>query len=248
MARDDERLKRSQEGPIVGGLPDVPGILTALRLTPELGIHLRGLADELLVNDFAGATIERADREMLATAVSAANDCFYCMDSHGAFASALLERSGETERLPLIDGIKLGTSDGFDDKMRALLHIARTVRGEPRDLTAADVEAAHAAGASDADVQLAVLIAAAFSMYNRMVEGFRAQTPPSAEVYKSRASRDRRAWLQRPARHVRSGIRPRQSSGANRAVKWRRARGSSTIRRPRRSAPRSATQRTTSIT
>jgi uncharacterized peroxidase-related enzyme len=188
MARDDERLKRSQEGPIVGGLPDVPGILTALRLTPELGIHLRGLADELLVNDFAGATIARADREVLATAVSAANDCFYCMDSHGAFASALLERSGETERLPLIDGIKLGTSDGFDDKMRALLHIARTVRGEPRDLTAADVEAAHAAGASDADVQLAVLIAAAFSMYNRMVEGFRAQTPPSAEVYKSRAS------------------------------------------------------------
>ena len=44
MARDDERLMRSQEGPIVGGLPDVPGILTALRLTPELGIHLRGLA------------------------------------------------------------------------------------------------------------------------------------------------------------------------------------------------------------
>ena len=93
MARDDERLMRSQEEPIVGGLPDVPGILTALRLTPELGIHLRGLADELLVNDFAGATIERAEREMLATAVSAANDCFYCMDSHGAFASALLERT-----------------------------------------------------------------------------------------------------------------------------------------------------------
>ncbi len=80
--------------------------------------------------------------------------------------------------MPLIDGIKIGSSDGFDDKMRALLHIARTVRGEPRELTAADVAAAHAAGATDADVQLAVLIAAAFSMYNRMVEGFRARTPP----------------------------------------------------------------------
>ena len=115
MTRDEGRLTRSQEEPIVGGLPDAPGILTALRLTPRLGLHLRGLADELLVNDFAGATIERAEREMLATAVSAANDCFYCMDSHGAFAGALLERSGAAERMPLIDGIKLGSSDGFDD-------------------------------------------------------------------------------------------------------------------------------------
>jgi uncharacterized peroxidase-related enzyme len=187
MARDEERLVRSQEEPIVGGLPDAPGILTALRLTPNLGIHLRGLADELLVNEFPGTTLVRAEREMLATATSAANDCFYCMDSHGAFATALLEGAGEAERVPLIDVLKDKSSDGFDDKMRALLHIARTVRGEPRDLTAADVAAAHAAGASDADVQLAVLIASAFSMYNRFVEGFRARTPPSAEVYRDRA-------------------------------------------------------------
>ena len=188
MARDDERLERAQEEPIVGGLPDVPGILTALRLTPELGVHLRGLADELLVNDFAGATIKRAEREMIATAVSAGNDCFYCMDSHGAFATALLELDGDTERTALIDVIKVGSSDGLSAKMQALLHVARTVRREPRELTADDIAAAHAAGASDADVQLAVLIAAAFSMYNRMVEGFRARTLPSADAYRARAS------------------------------------------------------------
>ena len=187
MARDDERFERSQEDPIVGSLPDAPGILTALRLTPGLGVHLRGLADELLVNDFAGTTLSRAEREMLATATSAANDCFYCMDSHGAFATALLEHQGEAERVALIDTIKVGSSDGFDPKMRALLHISRTVRGEPRKLTADDVAAAHAAGATDADVQLAVLIAAAFSMYNRLVEGFRAKTPPTAEAYRARA-------------------------------------------------------------
>ena len=188
MARDDERLERAQEEPIVGGLPDVPGILTALRLTPELGVHLRGLADELLVNDFAGATIKRAEREMIATAVSAGNDCFYCMDSHGAFATALLERDGDLERTSLIDVIKVGSSEGLSPKMQALLHVARTVRREPRELTADDVAAAHATGATDADVQLAVLIAAAFSMYNRMVEGFRARTPPTAEAYRARAA------------------------------------------------------------
>jgi uncharacterized peroxidase-related enzyme len=187
MAREEERLTRAQEKPIVDGLPDVPGIGTAIRLTPGLGVHLRGLADELLVHDFPGATITRAEREMLATAVSAANDCFFCMDSHAAHASALLDSSGSAELSSLLDEIKMGTSEGFDDKMRALLHIARTVRREPRDLTSADVAAARDAGAADADVQLAVLIAAAFSMYNRMVEGFRAKTAPSADAYRARA-------------------------------------------------------------
>jgi uncharacterized peroxidase-related enzyme len=188
MTRQDERARRAEQGPIVAGLPDVPGIGTALRLTPTLGLHLRGLADELLVNDFAGATLRRDERELLATAVSAANDCFYCMDSHGAFATALLERDGLAERIGLVDVVKQGSSDGFEPKMRALLHIARTVRADPLELTAADIEAAKVAGASDADVQLAVLIASAFSMYNRMVDGFRAMTPPSPEAYRERAA------------------------------------------------------------
>ena len=72
--------------------------------------------------------------------------------------------------------------------MRALLHIARIVRGDARQLTADDVAAAHAAGASDGDVQLAVLIAAGFSMFNRLVDGFRARTAPTTEVYAERAS------------------------------------------------------------
>ena len=187
MARDDERLVRSQQQPIVGGLPALPGILTALNLTPGLGLHLRGLADELLVKDHPGATIGRADREMLATAVSAANDCFYCMDSHGAFATALLQGGGADDLVPVVDDIKRGSSEGLDDKMQALLHIARTVQRQPLDLTAGDIADAHAAGATDGDVQLAVLIAAGFSMYNRLVEGFRAHTPPTAEVYRERA-------------------------------------------------------------
>jgi len=98
-----------------------------------------------------------------------------------------LERNDAADQLPLVDAIKIGSSEGFDPKMQALLHIARTVRREPRELTATDVQAALDAGASDQDVQLAVLIASAFSMYNRIVEGFRARTPPTPEVYRERA-------------------------------------------------------------
>jgi uncharacterized peroxidase-related enzyme len=187
MTREEERLARAEQEPIVGSLPDVPGIGVAMRLTPGLGTHLRGLADEVLVHDYPGATITRPEREMLATAVSAENDCFYCMDSHGAFATALLERNETTELIPVIDVLKAGSSDGLEPKMRALLHIARTVRHDPLELTAADVSAATDAGATDADVQLAVLIASAFSMYNRLVDGFRARTAPTPEAYRERA-------------------------------------------------------------
>ncbi len=188
MARNEERLARSQEEPIVGGLPEVPGIRAAIQLTPALGSHLLGLADALLVDDYPGATIERADREMLAEAVSAANDCFFCMDSHGEHATALLENSGSTELVPLVDAIKIGSFEAFSPKMRALVKVARTVGRAPRDLTVEDVATARASGATDADVQLAVLIASAFSMYNRMVDGFRARTPADLAIYRPRAA------------------------------------------------------------
>jgi len=188
MARDEERQLRAAQEPIVGGLPEIPGIGAAMGLTPALGVHLRGLADALLVDDFPGATLLRHDRELLATAVSAANDCFFCMDSHGAFATALLERSGAADRIAMVEEAKGGTSEGFDAKMQALLHIARTVRRDPLALGSDDVDAARDAGATDGDIQLAVLIAAAFSMYNRLVDGLRARTPGDPAMFRTRAA------------------------------------------------------------
>ncbi len=188
MASEEERRARACEAPVVGGLPDVPGILVAMRLSPGLAAHLRGLADALLVDDFPGATLTRAERELIATAVSAGNDCFYCMDSHGAFASELLRR-GDAEGIEaLVDGIKAGGSEGVGEKMAALLHLARAVRRDAREVTREDVDRAARAGASDGDAQLAVLIASAFCMYNRMVDGLRARTPASAEAYRERAA------------------------------------------------------------
>jgi len=191
MARDEERKARSSEEPIVGGLPDFPGIVVAMRLAPGLAVHLRGLADALLVEDFPGATLTRADRELIATAVSAGNDCFYCMDSHGAFATELMRRadaSSEPGLESLVDGIKSGGASGVSPKLAALLQIARVVQRHGREVTRADVTRALEAGATDADTQLAVLIASAFCMYNRMVDGLRAKTPATPDAYRARAA------------------------------------------------------------
>jgi alkylhydroperoxidase/carboxymuconolactone decarboxylase family protein YurZ len=104
------------------------------------------------------------------------------MDTHGAFACAIAP-----ELKTLLDDVKAGGSAGVPPKVAALMAIARAVAKNARSLTAADVKAARDAGASDADTQLAVMIAAAFCMYNRMVDGFRAKTPPSPEAYTARA-------------------------------------------------------------
>ena len=110
------------------------------------------------------------------------------MDSHAAHAGALLERENATNMEPALDLIKNGSSEGVSPKMAALLRIARTVQQAPLRLSKADVTMAHDAGASEGDVQLAVLIASAFSMYNRLVDGFRARTAPSTEAYRARAA------------------------------------------------------------
>jgi uncharacterized peroxidase-related enzyme len=187
MSLDEKRRRRAAEEPIVGGLPEVPGIIAAMSLSPGLATHLRGLANELLVKEYPGASLTRFERELIATAVSAANECFYCMDCHGAFALELV-RDASASSNELVEGLKMGDASGLSSKMRALIDIGRIVQRRSPDLTRDDVARALRAGATDADTQLTVLIAAAFCMYNRMVDGLRARTPRSLDVYRARAT------------------------------------------------------------
>jgi uncharacterized peroxidase-related enzyme len=186
VSLEDQRQNRAREEPIVGGLPEAPGIIAAMSLSPGLATHLRGLADELLVKEYPGASLTRVERELIATAVSAANECFYCMDCHGVFAQELM-RDAQPSSAALVDDLKRGDSSRLSEKMRALVELARIVQRRARDVTREDVARALRAGATDADTQLAVLIASAFCMYNRMVDGLRARTPPSADAYRARA-------------------------------------------------------------
>lgn len=188
-ARRDERISRSNEAILVKDIPNFPGILAAMMISPELAAPLRSLADFLLVTSYPQATISRLEREILATAVSAGNDCFYCMDSHAAFAEALLAQEGRDtgNSRDLTNRVKLGDFSALPSKIQCLARIACLVREGGRQLTPEAVAAARDTGASDADIQLAVLISAAFCMYNRVVDGFRAYTPSDPSVFDERA-------------------------------------------------------------
>ena len=84
-------------------------------------------------------------------------------------------------------------------KMKALLAIAGKVQQGGKQVTAADVDAARVAGASDLEIHDAVLIAAAFCMYNRYVDGLATFTPTDHAVYDQMGRRLARDGYLQPA-------------------------------------------------
>jgi hypothetical protein len=68
-------------------------------------------------------------------------------------------------------------------KLKALLAIAGKVRQDGKLVTKADVAAARKVGATDIEIHDTVLIAAAFSMFNRYVEGLGTWQPRDPEMY-----------------------------------------------------------------
>src|SRR5580704_801539 len=66
-------------------LPEgMPGITGALAYRPETAKHLLALAEELLRGP---NSLTSGEREMIATFVSARNDCYFCQTSHRAAAA-----------------------------------------------------------------------------------------------------------------------------------------------------------------
>ncbi|MGA2051532.1 MAG: carboxymuconolactone decarboxylase, partial [Terracidiphilus sp.] len=66
---------------------------------------------------------------------------------------------------------------------KALLAIAGKVQQDGKLVTTADVEAARKYGATDLEIHDTVLIAAAFCMYNRYVDGLGTWQPSDPEMY-----------------------------------------------------------------
>ena len=73
--------------------------------------------------------------------------------------------------------------DAVSEKMKALLQIAAKVQIGGKEVKPEHIEAAKNAGASDEDIHDAVLIASAFCMYNRYVDGLGTNLPDSDDEY-----------------------------------------------------------------
>ena len=160
--------------------PGLPGIRGPMAFRPETARPLSELADVLLHGPSA---LTLAEREMIAAHVSSRNECAYCRDSHAAIASAhcgdealVAQVTAEGEHAPV------------SPKLQALLAIAARVQEGGRSVRTEDVERARSQGATDLEIHDTVLIAAAFCMFNRYVDGLATWTPTDPASYRERAA------------------------------------------------------------
>ncbi len=155
---------------------NLPGIVGLLDYSPATAGPLTDLANALLVED---STLTKVEREIIAASVSYRNECHFCHTSHAAVAMA---HAGVD--ISFIDDIKKGMPGGeISDKLRALLTIAHHVQQGGKNVTPDDIEAARRRGATDKEIHDTVLIAAAFCMYNRYVDGLGTWAPAPNEAY-----------------------------------------------------------------
>lgn len=155
------------------GLPGITGLLTKY---PETARHLRGLAEALLRGP---SSLTPAERELIAAYVSSRNECSFCMNSHAAIAKHLYGQ----ERALVDQALADARQSELSDKMKALLVIAGKVQQGGRHVTDEEVARVRAAGADDKAIHDTVLIAAAFCMFNRYVDGLETWTPEDPAAY-----------------------------------------------------------------
>jgi uncharacterized peroxidase-related enzyme len=158
----------------------VPGIRSLFAFRPEVAQPLSVLADVLL---HADSSLSRGERELIAAYVSALNECDFCHNSHAAVASCCLGDEGATVTAVVRDAYSAPVSP----KMKALLAIAGRVQRNGREVRDTDISRARAEGATDVEIHDTVLIAAAFCMFNRYVDGLGAPTPADPDGYRERA-------------------------------------------------------------
>lgn len=118
------------------------------------------------------------ERELIASYVSYLNECEFCHLSHSAAANAHLGDNGKTVSC-IIENIE--TAD-ISEKLKQLLKIAGKVQKSGKLVTKEDIDAAKLNGAIDEEIHDTVLIAAAFCMFNRYVDGL-GTTPAPKEEY-----------------------------------------------------------------
>ena len=160
----------------------VPGIRSLVMFRPETGKPLYELAQVLLRGE-SGLT--EAERELMAAYVSNRNNCIFCMSSHAAAARCLY---GPEKNI--VDDVLAGMHQSkVSDKMKTLLNIAGKVQLSGKEVSQKDIDEARASGADDREIHDTVLIAAAFSMFNRYVDGLASFTPTDSAVYEEMGKR-----------------------------------------------------------
>ncbi|NNF59313.1 MAG: peroxidase-related enzyme [Rhodothermaceae bacterium] len=138
-------------------------IMRVHSLHPEA---MRTHMDLYLALLFSRSGLKRAERELLATVVSAANGCAYCTRHHSEALNAYWK--DETRVAQVVEEY---TAADLSARERAMLDYGVALTRAPAAVSETDVDALRAVGFSDSDVLDIALITAYFNFVNRIAEG-----------------------------------------------------------------------------
>ena len=158
--------------------PEYPGVRSLFMYSPATAKPLNDLVQTLL-HDPATSTLTPGERELIATYTSSLNECKYCANTHGAIAKYQL---GGDENV--VKAVRANPATApITPKLKALLNIAGHVQQGGKRVITDDIARARNEGATDTEIHDTVLIAAAFCMYNRYVDGLATWAPQEQEAY-----------------------------------------------------------------
>ena len=152
----------------------IPNVFLAFARRPAEWRAFFAYHDALMLKEEGSLT--KGEREMIVTATSAANQCFYCVVAHGAILRIY-------EKKPFIaDQVAVNWRKAdISPRERAMLEFAMKVCLDSQAIAPADIDALHAHGFDDEDAWDIAAITAFFGLSNRMASF--AGMQPNPEFY-----------------------------------------------------------------
>lgn len=148
----------------------IPNVLLSYAFDADKLRAFSAMYNDLML---APSGLTKAEREMIAVAVSAQNRCVYCLTAHGA---ALRQLTGDPALAEVI--AQNYRAAHLPPRQRAMLDFAVKLTDHPQQMTAADRDALRAAGFDDRDIWDISAVAAFYNMSNRMAAAVEMQPNP----------------------------------------------------------------------
>lgn len=152
------------------GRPEIPAILKALSLRPTLLERMDEVSDDI---HFRDGHLPLRIKEMIATYVSALNQCPYCTGSHAFFLS---EQNASPKLHECLARTELESAP-LTDAERGLLGFVKLVTYQSYKTTDQDVEVLREMGWTDPQIAESVYITALFAFFNRVANAFGLDDP-----------------------------------------------------------------------
>jgi uncharacterized peroxidase-related enzyme len=148
----------------------IPNVLRAYSFDQDKLRAFMAMYNDLML---APSGLTKAEREMIAVAVSAENRCVYCLTAHGA---ALRQLTGSPALAEVI--AQNWRAAGLEPHQRAMLGFAVKLTKDPQAMEDADRAALRDAGFSDRDIWDIAAVAAFYNMSNRLASATEMQPNP----------------------------------------------------------------------